>query len=308
MFKRALRLIVVLFAMAPAIARGELVSFDLPDSIECRDVTPETFAVAHPALKVIEAKFRISARMSDDPSEIVDFEYVITSDDKTLRFQDYLPNTTLESAVADDRIEISDSSEKAQAAGADAHVTYKIFSIGATANQSSKKSECSHYKQVASKELVLASGTINREHGVFFKLRPSRAASLEGAKEFTFLATVPRSWRADLCTIACVARGKKKSTFHSTTIAPSGAEQSQIAMYLSGDSEAAALAAQLGPAQEASALASARAAKVNVFDTISGQTVGLITGKNSAAQARRDAAQAGKALDEVRQRLTELAR
>ncbi len=308
MFIGARAVSVLLFACLPALARGWQVSFDLPEAIECRDATPESFAASHPALKVIEARFRISARMLDgSASDIVDFEYMLTSDDKTLRFQDYLPNTTLESAVADDQIEISDSSEKAKAGGAEAHVAYKIFTIGATANQSSKKSECSHYKQIAAKELVLASGTINREHGVFFRLRPSRAASLEGAKEFTFLATVPKSWRADLCTISCTARSKKKTTF-STSVAPTGAQQTQVAMYLAGDAEAAALAAELAQAQEACAAATAHAAKINVLDTISGQTVGLFTGKNGAAKSRQNAALAQQALRDVQQRLMDLAK
>jgi hypothetical protein len=84
------------------LVRAAEVSFDLPESIECRDVTPPGFAAAD-YLKVIEGKLRISARVTSGvESEIVDFEYVIHSPDKRIRFQDYLPNTTLESAVADD--------------------------------------------------------------------------------------------------------------------------------------------------------------------------------------------------------------
>ena len=38
------------------------VIFDLPDTIECTEVTPEKFRANHPDLKVIEVKLRISAR------------------------------------------------------------------------------------------------------------------------------------------------------------------------------------------------------------------------------------------------------
>ena len=44
-----------------ATASDTKVVFDVPNKIECRDVTPEKCAAAHPNLKVIEAKFRISA-------------------------------------------------------------------------------------------------------------------------------------------------------------------------------------------------------------------------------------------------------
>jgi hypothetical protein len=96
----------------------------------------------------------------------------------------------------------------------------------------------------------LASGTINREHGVFFKLRPSKGASLEGAKEFTFLAIVPKTWRGDWCTIACMARTIKKSPF-STVSALAGIDQAHVGLYLSGDHEAGALADKLWKVQEA---------------------------------------------------------
>ncbi|HEX3724999.1 MAG TPA: hypothetical protein VHV08_02100 [Pirellulales bacterium] len=301
-------LVVVVWLMAASV-QGAQVCFDLPSSIECRETTPESFAQAHPMLKVIEAKFRISARLLDgNADEIVDFVYVLSSPDKMMRFQDYLPNTTLESAVADDQIEITDSSENGKTTGAEAHVAYKIFEIGATHNQSTKKTECSHYKQIAAKELVLASGTIDREHGVFFRLRPSRAASLEGAKEFTCLVTVPKTWRGDLCTISCTARSKK-TTFLSTSVVPSGVERLPIGMYLAGDAEAAALAERLRLAQDSrQALQTAHAAKENVFDTISSQTVGLFTGKKSETPRRKEWDEAERTVLAVQKQLANLAR
>ena len=285
------------------------VSFDLPSSIECREVSPDGFGDAHPALKVIEARFRVSARMTEGSmSDVVDFYYELASHDNRLRFQDYLPNTTLESAVADDVIEITHSNENAKNAGAEAHVAYKIFTVGASASTATKKSECSHYKQVAAKDLVLASGTINREYGVFFRLRPSRAASLEGAKEFTFLATVPKTWRGDLCTISCTARAKK-STFLSNSVANGGAVTARIGLYLVGDAEAASLAEAYWMAQEtAASLAAAPTPKPGVLDAISSQTVSLFTGKKSDAERRRERTEAEQTVLEAQKRMVELSR
>lgn len=214
------------------------VIFDLPDTIECQDVTPERFAAKYPSLKVIEAKLRISARIVDgSDADIVDFLYMITSPGLRLKIEDYLPNTTLESTVEGDQIEIADSSESTKATAEDAHINYKVLALGGTKNQGSKKTQSSHYKQIASKALVVASGTTDREHGVYFKLRPSKGASLEGAKTFTFLAIVPAEWRGDWCVVSCAARAKKKS-FFSTAIDTAGVEQAHVGMYLSGDREA----------------------------------------------------------------------
>jgi hypothetical protein len=240
----------VFSGMAPA-ADDTQVTFDLPDTIECRDVSPKKFAASHPSLKVIEAKLRISARIIDGAeTEVVDFLYLITSPGLHMKIQDYLPNTTLESTVEGDQIEIADTNESSVSTGEDAHINYKVLGLGGTMNQGSKKTESSHYKQIAAKALVVASGTTNREHGVFFKLRPSKGASLEGAKTFTFLAVVPNTWRGDWCILACAARAKKKS-FLSTGVAVAGVAQAHVGMYLSGDREARFRAEELCEVQEA---------------------------------------------------------
>jgi hypothetical protein len=201
----------------------------------------------------IEGKFRLSARLTKgEETEILDFLYMLVSPGMRLKIHDYLPNTTVESSLSDDAIEVAESTENSASATEDAHVGYKIFSLGATLNQATKKTASNHYKQIVPKALVLASGTTNREHGVFFKLRPSNSASLEGAKEFTFLAIVPRNWRGDWCTVTCAARAKKKSFLPSgPTVA--GIEQAHVGLYLSGDREASALADRLCKIQETDA-------------------------------------------------------
>jgi hypothetical protein len=242
-----------LLAVGEVAAAEPRVVFDIPEKIECRDVTPEKCAATHPDLKVIEAKFRISSSFIEGTEEsITDFAYIIASPEFRLKIQDYLPNTTLESTAADDAIEVADTTESTKGANAEAKVAYQIFSLGVGGSHNTKKTESGHYKQLAPKALVLASGTINREHGVFFKLRPSKGASLEGAKEFTFLAIVPKSWRGDWCTVACLARTTKKSAFsNSTTSQLAGVDQAHVGLYLTGDREGAKLADKLWQVQEA---------------------------------------------------------
>jgi hypothetical protein len=291
--------------IAPKLLATE-VAFDLPAAIECRDVTPPGFAAAD-YLKVIEGKLRISARvMNGAESDIVDFVYEIRNTDRRLRFQDYLPNTTLESAVAEDQIEVKDSTEKASTAAADVHVVYKLLSLGGTLSQSTKDSEANCYRQIAPKELVVASGTIEREHGVFFRLRPSRAASLEGAKEFSFLATVPKQWRGDVCLIHVSARVKKDS-FWSDSVVTSGARELQVGLYLAGDIEGAELAEELTRAHESYLeLLHAQPPKPNVFDSVAAQTVSLFVKKPKAGKS--ELAHAEETLAETRRRLEQLGR
>lgn len=289
----------------PAARSGE-VEFDLPSSIECRDVTTDEFAEAHSHHKLIEAKFRISARMSDgDSTGIVDFEYFMRTG-PTMRVQSYLPGTTLESAVSEDNIEITSAAENAKASGLEGTVVYKPLMLGGTHTQSTKKSESSHYRQIAAKDIVLASGTIEREHGVFFRIRPSRSLALEGGREFTFVAIVPNTWRGDRCEISCAARGTKKSLI-SSSVVPVGETRLEVGMYLAGDHKAAIAADELRNAQQAHAEQLARtSAKGKVLQSISAETTNLFNGKRS--MQRQELEDRSRALDQARTRLETMAR
>lgn len=226
------------------------VTFDIPDAIECRDVTPAGCRAHCPDWKVIEGRFRVSARLlTGTEADVVDFVYMLASTESRLKIQDYLPNTTLESAIEGDRITVAESSESARSITGDLRVNYSLLNVGPTANQTTKKSATNQYHEIAPKSLVLASGTTNRGHGVFFKLRPSKATSLEGAKEFTFLAVVPQTWRADWCVVACSARASKRTLLHKSTVV-AGGQHAHVGLHLIGDRDARQAANELFDAQQ----------------------------------------------------------
>ncbi len=290
----------------PARARGAEVAFDLPSSIECRDVTSVDFAAAHPDLKMVEASLRISARLvSGEASEITEFFYSFRTEPH-MRILTYSPNTTLESSVADDKIEVTNAAETSKAEGADAGVMTHPFTLGGTHKQTTKKAETTKYKQVAARDVVLASGTIDREHGVFFRLRPSRTMALEGGKEFTLVAAVPRSWRGDLCTISCAARGTKKSLI-SSSVVDVGTSESQVGMYRRGDTEAATIAEELRAAQETyNDLLAAQRAKESVIQTISVETARLFKNEK-VLEEERALENAKRIVDELSARMEDFA-
>jgi hypothetical protein len=246
-------LIVAAFSLSARqlLAEDTRVAFDVPDRIECKDVTPAKCAVLHPTVKVIEAKFRISASIeSGSEASLVDFTYMISSPGLRMKVLDYLPNTTLESRYADDRIKVEDFTSEADSMHAEAKVAYTIFSLNAVKNRLTQSTELNNYEKIAPKALVLASGTMNRGHGVFYKLRPSNMMSLEGSKEFSFLAIVPREWRGDWCTFVCSGRGEKKNLL-GKTIETVGVSKVDVGLYLCGDEEAGNLASRLCAIQQA---------------------------------------------------------
>lgn len=227
------------------------VAFDIPDAIECRDVTPAACREHCPDWKVIEGRFRISARLiTGVESDIVDFVYILASPESRLKIQDYLPNTTLESSIEGDRITVAETNESARSITGDLRVNYALLNLGPTANQTTKRTASNQYNQVAPKTLVLASGAANRGHGVFFKLRPSNSTSLEGAKEFTFLAVVPQTWRADWCVVACSARATKRNLLQQKSTIEAGAQHAHLGLHLLGDREGRQLATELFEVQQ----------------------------------------------------------
>lgn len=260
-------LISILWSVAVGGLAAE-VTFDLPSSIECREVSTAEFTKAHPDLKLIEAKWRISARLLEgDTESIVDFEYCLETG-PAMRVQQYLPNTTLESAVSEDQIEVTAGAEKTSATGIEAQLAGKPLLISGSHEKTSKHTATSHYQQLAPKDVVLASGTIDREHGVFFRIRPSRSASLEGGREFMIVASVPKSWRGGLCFTSCAAKASKR-TLIKNSVETIGTAQAHIGMYLSGDPSAAAAAEDLRIHQDERDTLAARVAKRGTLAKVS---------------------------------------
>jgi hypothetical protein len=193
------RLLILVFAVAacfpsPVVwSAAPEVTFDIPFTIECRDVTPKGFRETHPSEKIIEAKFRVSMRITKGiEKDIKDLVYVIDSPERRLNVSDFIPRTKLGSEVAG-TISIVETAENSLGGA----LAVKYEAAEATGQASQKKTRTESYTKLPPKELVLASGTVNREHGVFFKLRPSSDDSLEGMKEFACLFAVPKEWRGD---------------------------------------------------------------------------------------------------------------
>ena len=278
------------------------ITFDLPSSIECRDVTTKEFAIANPNLRQIEAKIGISARQTEGAiAAIVQFDYEIRVG-STIKVVDYQPKTLLESSIALDQIEITAAAEDSQANGVDAHVNYKPLIFGGSHSTTAKKSEAKHFKQIASQDVVLASGTVEREHGVFFRVRASRVAAFEGSHDFILTVAVPRGWRADVCQISCIARVTKQSIMSSSE-SSSGGLQTAIGMYLAGDAEAGASAEQLRNAQDKYELALAvRQQKSDLLHTISRVASSLFE-RGATLRNRRSIEEARKSLDAAQDHL-----
>jgi hypothetical protein len=250
-------LFVVMSALIyPARSYGETarVGFDVSYSVPCRDVTPEEFSEANPGSKIVEARFQVSSLFRrGGEKDIKQLMYVIWSPERRLRVVDFEPKTQVASEVTD-TIQITEKGEDASTLDGSVSVQFSPlagvqFSPSVGASKLKKQLLEQKYSKLPPKQLLLASGTTDREYGVFFKLKPSSQASLEGRKEFVCLFVVPEDWRGDYAYVECTAKPRSRSPW--STADDYGSIKALVGLYLEGDLEARRAVERLAHAYEA---------------------------------------------------------
>jgi hypothetical protein len=200
-----------------------VVSFDTPLVVSCKEIARSE------KTKTILATFAFSIRTDSNKFAVLPLDEVsieIESPDRILRVSDFLPQTTTVTDVVDGekqvvirRFEGSASISKLEAAieakaGNSQKTTAEIKANGSTESRDSQDTTIDiTYKQLAPRELLLASGTLNRGHGVFFKLKRTSQNEIEGQHKFICLFEVVPTWRCDYlqgrCTSWCKSECSK---------------------------------------------------------------------------------------------------
>ena len=232
------------FASRPVLAGSPDVSFDVTPSVGCRDVTTAEFAEANPDEKLIEVLIEVSALIRQGKEgDLLQFFYRFDSPRRTMRIVDYTPKTTLASDVAGNvMIEKKQETTKGLGMTVTAPLEWPV-KLGGSGDLGAKKADLTRYELVPPKTAVAASGTLDRGYSVYFKLRPSRSTSLEGARPFTLVLRVPHSWRADYVHLSCTASAAAQGL-----LGPSdeelvcGQRKFVVALYAEGDASAKAAA------------------------------------------------------------------
>ncbi len=227
-----------------AVADEPALAFDFGRTLECRDVTPTDYADAYPDKRIVECTLRLSVSLASGSMSAVESIRVEISDaDHRLRVFDFSPSTRLESGLADN-IEWTKTIESTSEFGASlggelpacigdvvAHVTPSI-----NAAKGNREVVTEKQIRVPPQQVVIASGTIDHEYGVFFTLRPSPQTSLEGVHELTVAFIVPATWRGDAVRVTCRASGEQKVLWIKQQKVWAEKE-SGVALYLAGDAE-----------------------------------------------------------------------
>jgi hypothetical protein len=227
--------------LGQTLAGEPALDFDFSRTVACRDVTPPELAEMYPDERIVECTLRLSVQLiSGAMSDVTEIRVELADCDGRLRVHDFAPRTRLESEFAE-AIETTKTVESNHSFSAS--LGGELPCIGGTvANLTpsvggglgGKEVVTEKAKRVAPMQAVVASGTMNEEHGVFFILRSSPTGTLEGVHELSVQFVVPSTWRGDAVRVTCQAAGVQKVLWMKQQ-AVWGHKSTPVALFMAGD-------------------------------------------------------------------------
>lgn len=220
------------------------VQFDAPYTIAVRElqITPP---VTEPREKLVEARVDISSMItSGSERDVTQFVFQVQSLQRTMQVFDYLPRSARDTNIAG-KIAISEGNEDSTSIGLDITGQYQNLT-GATAHLGQKNSEndSRKFERLPALETVVASGTVFRGTGAYFKLHTTDRQLLEGATTVSVLWKVPVNWRADYLHLRCIAEGRSRDGVQRI-----GQRDFLVPVYLAGDQYAQQAAGEFARAE-----------------------------------------------------------
>ncbi|MCC9599333.1 hypothetical protein LOC67_02085 [Stieleria sp. JC731] len=239
--------LVVCLCMIPcqnSLADAPVVRFDMPAAVPAVDTSAigdnREVTIAFPLSSLVVDQSRRG--MMTPP---IDHLLVTCSMRDQYPVVGYLPKTELESDYAGP-IEITQKRETTDNVGVNVDGTYHPWGGGHMgADSSDKDSNASQYSKHAPMQAVIASGTVDRGRGVYFKLRWTAHQVLEGEKVFQVSFAVPAGWRGGLVDVSVAAKGISKSLFRDEKLEDLASQKFVVAVHLENDPHAAEIAMRL---------------------------------------------------------------
>lgn len=146
----------------------------------------------------------------DERQTFQEFRFDIHWNRSVYPLADYSPRTLMQSPV-DGIVAVEKRTERNLKVGVDAGSPSLDFQPAAHLEGGLLNSETTRFGEIPRHEMLVASGTIQRGTGAFFRYHPSRQFALEGGREVCLVYRVPLSWRGGILRVVCEASGHRKS-------------------------------------------------------------------------------------------------
>lgn len=204
---------VILWCGVPpvAFAGDPTVRFDVPAIISVQEIE---FADGHStdsSLKTIELVIPVTSEIvSGSRGDIDEFRFDVYWNLNVYPLADYSPKTQTVSDI-EGLISVQKSQDKRAGIGINLSSGYHdVVSGQAKVDASQQSATQLSYQEVPQHEVLVASGTIQRSTGAFFRFHPSKRETLEGGRDLVVVYRVPQSWRGGVITVQCRAEGHRK--------------------------------------------------------------------------------------------------
>lgn len=200
--------------------------------------------------KLIQVVIPVSSEVrNQDRRNVTEFRFDVFWNRNAYPIVHYGPQTKTFSEI-EGLISVEKVQEQNNGLGLDLKSGYQNVASGtATAELSNKTETKLQYQEVPKHEVLIASGTVRRGTGAFFRFHPSRQHTLEGGRDLVVIYRVPQSWRGGVLKIECRADGERK-------VIGSWREPFQesrsfvVPVYLDGDDQAHDAAMSFGQAEQ----------------------------------------------------------
>ena len=244
-----LLLLFALLMVAPIAGAQERTQFDVPIIVEACEVTDPFFVPMQSNERLVEVVIPVSTWVSDrGRDEVQSFRFEIQWSQSPFPLVDYFPKTTMQSDV-EGLIAIEKQTEttltgKVDAAASIASVTASVLGQGSRRDLTKK-----NYSEVPRHELLVASGTVQRGTGAFYRFYDSRKFSLEGGRDLVVLYRVSPSWRGGVLRVVCEAERSRKilGTFDDSSVE---SRAFMVPIYLQADPASRDMAIQYSQSEQ----------------------------------------------------------
>lgn len=197
-----------------AFAGDPKVSFDVPALVEAREVDTAALnsSLGSTSQKIVQVVIPVSTSINNmtHRDDISEFRFDVGWNQAVYPLLDYGPRTQTTVGI-EGTIGVQEQK--------DSNVTFgfgvagkpgQLASVNLNADAGQRTSRQLSFNEIPQHHLLVASGTINRGTGAFFRFHRSKTDPLEGGKELVLSFRVPSAWKSGLLLVRCEAMGSKR--------------------------------------------------------------------------------------------------
>jgi hypothetical protein len=183
--------------------------FDVPAVVEAIPIASDLDASQRPRERVIQLLLPVSSWMEPERrDQVSEFRFDVTWLSNAWSLVDYQPRTLMQTGI-DGLISVEQHEQSAGKLHLTTAPLTAAFSASGNLEVSGNKNAITKMSKLPPAELLVASGTVQRGTGAFFRFHASPQYALEGSRDLLLQYRVPLSWRGGMIRVTCQAIGRR---------------------------------------------------------------------------------------------------